>query len=149
MIQTNFVNNRPIYLNSGKVENKGVEVSSKYQITQSINLSGNYSYLGMKHAILGAPKHKLYVGGNFTKERWSVSTGIQMVSKLYTALKSKQVPEDQTASFNLWNARVNYKATSILSFFAKGENLLGEAYDMYAGYPMPKTTVFGGLRIQL
>jgi len=149
MIQTNFVNNSPIYLNSGKVENKGVEVSSKYQITQSINLSGNYSYLGMKHAILGAPKHKLYVGGNFTKERWSVSTGIQMVSKLYTALKSKQVPEDQTASFNLWNARVNYKATSILSFFAKGENLLGEAYDMYAGYPMPKTTVFGGLRIQL
>lgn len=149
MIQTNFVNGRPINLNSGKVENKGVEVSSKYQITRSINLSGNYSYLDMKYAILGTPMHKLYVGGNFTKERWSFSTGIQVVSKLYTAIKSKQVPEDQTASFNLWNARVNYKATPMLTFFAKGENLLGEAYEMNAGYPMPNTTVFGGVRIQL
>lgn len=149
MIQTNFIDGKPINLNSGKVENKGVEVSSKYQLTQSINLSGNYSYLDMKHAILGAPKHKLYVGGNFTKEKWSFSTGIQVVSKLYTAVKSKQVSEDQTSSFNLWNARVNYKATSMLTFFAKGENLLGEAYEMNAGYQMPKTTVFGGLRLQL
>ena len=145
MIQTNFVEGKPINLNSGKVENKGVEVSSKYQITKSINLSGNYSFLDMKHAILGAPKHKLYVGGNFTKERWSLSTGIQVISKLYTSVQ----PEEQVTSFNLWNARLNYKATSILTFFAKGENLLGETYEMNAGYPMPKTTVFGGLRVQL
>lgn len=149
MIQTNFIDGKPINLNSGKVENKGLEVSSKYQITQSINLSGNYSYLNMKHAILGAPKHKLYIGGNFSKERWSFSTGLQVVSKLYTAIKSNQISEDQTSSFNLWNARVNYKATPMLTFFAKGENLLGENYEMNAGYPMPKTTVFGGLRVQL
>lgn len=149
MIQTNFIDGKPINLNSGKVENKGVEVSSKYQLTKSVNLSGNYSYLDMKHAILGAPKHKLYIGGNFTKERWSFSTGLQVVSKLYTAIKSKQVPENKTSSFNLWNARVNYKATPMLTFFAKGENLLGEEYEMNAGYPMPNTTVFGGLRIQL
>ncbi len=149
MIQTNFIDGEPINLNSGKVENKGIEVSSKYQITKSINLSSNYSYLDMKHAILGAPKHKLYIGGNYTKERWSFSTGIQVVSKLYTAIKSKQVPEDKTMSFNLWNARINYKASSILTLFAKGENLLAETYEMNAGYPMPKTTVFGGVRVQL
>ena len=149
MIQTNFIDGKPINLNSGKVENKGFEISSKYQITKSLNLSGNYSYLDMKHAIMGAPKHKLYIGGNFTKERWSFSTGIQVVSKLYTAVKSKQVPEDKTTSFNLWNARVNYKATSMLTLFAKGENLMGKVYEMNAGYPMPKTTVFGGVRVRL
>ncbi len=149
MIQTKFIDGKPINLNTGKVENRGVEVSSKYQVTQSINLSANYSYLDMKYAILGAPKHKLYIGGNFTKERWSFSTGLQVVSKLYTAIKSNQIPEDQTSSFNLWNARVNYKATPMLTIFAKGENLLGEEYEMNAGYPMPNTTVFGGLRIQL
>ena len=145
MIQTNFIEGKPINLNSGKVENKGVEVSSKYQISKSFNLSANYSYLDMKHAIVGAPKHKLYAGGSFTKEKWSFSTGIQVISNLYTTVQ----PKEQTMSFNLWNARVNYKATSILTFFAKGENLLGEKYEMNAGYPMPKTTVFGGLRIQL
>ncbi|NLZ96162.1 MAG: TonB-dependent receptor, partial [Bacteroidales bacterium] len=145
IIQTSFIDGKPINLNSGKVENKGVEVSSKYQISKSINLSGNYSYLDMKHAIMGAPKHKLYIGGNFSKERWSFSTGLQIVSDLYTAIQ----PEKQSMSFNLWNARINYKATSLLTIFAKGENLLGENYEMNAGHPMPKTTVFGGLRVQL
>ena len=145
MIQTNFVDGKPINLNSGKVENKGVEVSSKYQLTKSVNLSGNYSYLDMKHAIMGAPKHKLYVAGSFTKERWSISTGIQVISKLYTSIQ----PEEQTVNFNLWNVRIHYKATSKLAFFAKGENLLGEKYEMNAGYPMPKTTMFGGLRVEL
>ena len=149
IIQTNFIEGRPINLNTGKVENKGVEVNSRYQITKAVNLSGNYSYLDMKHAIMGAPKHKLYVGGSFTKEKWNVSTGIQIVSKLYTAIKSRQVLEDQTTNFNLWNARVNYKAYPWLTLFAKGENLLGEKYEMNAGYPMPKTTVFGGIRVQM
>ena len=145
MIQVNFVDGKPLNLNSGKVENKGFEISSKLQVSKAINVSGNYSYLNMKYALLGAPKHKLYIGANFTKERWNASTGVQIVSKLYTLI----MPEEQTVSFNLWNARVNYKASSWLSVFAKGENLLGEKYEMNAGYPMPQTTLFGGLRIQL
>ncbi len=145
IIQVNFVDGKPLNMNSGKVENKGFEISSKLKVSNTINISGNYSYLDMKYALLGAPKHKLYLGGNFSKDRWSVSTGIQIVSKLYTQIK----PEEQTTSFNLWNARINYKASSWLTVFAKGENLLGENYEINAGYPMPKTTIFGGIRIQL
>lgn len=149
MIQVDFSQGRPFNINSGEVENKGLEVTSKYQINRAINISGNYSFLDMKYAILGAPKHKLYLGGSFTKDRWSVSTGVQVTSKLYTALKSNMNPKEQTTSFNLWNARINYKASSWLTVFAKGENLLGEKYEINAGYPMPKTTLFGGLRVQL
>lgn len=145
IIQVNFVDGKPLNMNSGKVENKGFEVTSKYNLSRTISISGNYSYLDMKYALLGAPKQKLYLGGNFSKERWSVSTGVQIVSKLYTSIQ----PEVQTINFNLWNARINYKANSWLTIFAKGENLLGEKYEMNAGYPMPKTTVFGGFRIQI
>ena len=145
IIQVNFVDGKPLNMNSGKVENKGFEVTSKYNLSRTISISGNYSYLDMKYALLGAPKQKLYLGGNFSKERWSVSTGVQIVSKLYTSIQ----PEVQTINFNLWNARINYKANSWLTVFAKGENLLGETYEMNAGYPMPKTTVFGGLRMHI
>ena len=145
IIQVNFVDGKPLNMNSGKVENKGFEVTSKYNLSRTISISGNYSYLDMKYALLGAPKQKLYLGGNFSKERRSVSTGVQIVSKLYTSIQ----PEVQTINFNLWNARINYKANSWLTIFAKGENLLGEKYEMNAGYPMPKTTVFGGFRIQI
>ena len=78
IIQVNFVDGKPLNMNSGKVKNKGFEVSSKLQVTEAINISGNYSYLDMTYALLGAPKHKLHVGGSFTKNRWSVSTGIQV-----------------------------------------------------------------------
>jgi iron complex outermembrane receptor protein len=145
IIQVNFVDGKPLNMNSGKVENKGFEVTSKYNLSRTISISGNYSYLDMKYSLLGAPKQKLYLGGNFSKERWSVSTGVQIVSKLYTSIQ----PEEQTVNFNLWNARINYKANSWLTVFAKGENLLGETYEMNAGYPMPKTTVFGGLRMHI
>lgn len=149
MIQVNFVDGKPLNMNSGKVENKGFEISSKLQVSQALHFSGNYSYLDMTYALLGAPKHKLYLGGNYTKDRWSISTGIQIISKLYTAIKSNQVLEDKIISFNLWNARINYKANSWFTIFAKGENLLGEKYEMNAGYPMPKTTVFGGIRVHI
>lgn len=145
IIQVNFVDGKPLNMNSGKVENKGFEVTSKYNLSRTISISGNYSYLDMKYALLSAPKQKLYLGGNFSKERWSVSTGVQIVSKLYTSIQ----PEVQTINFNLWNARINYKANSWLTIFAKGENLLGEKYEMNAGYPMPKTTVFGGIRVHI
>ena len=149
MIQIVPIEGRGKFMNSGKVENKGFEISSKFQVTDALNISGNYSYLDMTYALLGSPKHKLYLGGNFSKEKWSISTGVQIISRLYTAIKSKQVLEDKTENFNLWNARINYKANSWLTVFAKGENLLGEKYEMNAGYPMPKTTIFGGLRMHI
>ncbi|MGV8963071.1 MAG: TonB-dependent receptor [Candidatus Saccharimonadaceae bacterium] len=145
IIQINFVDGKPLNMNSGKVENKGFEIASKLQVSKMINISGNYSYLDMKYALLGAPMHKWYLGGSFTKDRWTISSGIQIISKLFTSVK----PKEQTMSFNLLNARINYKTSSWLTVFAKGENILDEKYEMIAGYPMPKTTVFAGFRIQL
>ncbi|MEA5063588.1 MAG: TonB-dependent receptor, partial [Petrimonas sp.] len=34
-----------------------------------------------------------------------------------------------------------------LDLFLKGENLLGQEYEINAGYPMPKTTLFGGAQL--
>jgi len=47
----------------------------------------------------------------------------------------------------LCNARISYKALEWLNIFLRGENLLGQAYEINAGYPMPGATVFGGLQV--
>lgn len=143
MIQVAMIDGKPLNINSGKVENRGIELSSAWQATQSLRFSANYSYLDMTYKILAAPEHKLYVSGNYTKDRWNFSSGMQYIGNLYTTLR----PEPQKELFLLWNARVNYKALEWLNIFLRGENLLGQKYEINEGYPMPDATVFGGLRI--
>ncbi len=145
MIQVAMVEGKPLNVNSGEVENKGFEISSTYRATRHLRFSANYSLLNMTHKILGAPEHKLYVGGNFAKNKWNFSTGIQYIAGLYKAVRPEPVKED----FVVWNARVNYQALDWLNLFLKGENLLGQEYEINAGYPMPRTTVFGGVRVHL
>ena len=48
----------------------------------------------------------------------------------------------------LWSARVSYRAAKWLDVFVRGENLLGQSYEMYHGDPMPGATVFGGITVK-
>lgn len=140
MIMSIPVDGRPKYVNTGKVENWGVEGDISCRIRRDWSLSANYSFLYMKYPVVAAPEHKLYAGAGYMHGRWSVSTGLQYVHTLYTA-----VDPDQTDSFLLWNARAAFRASRSVSLFVRGENLLARSYEINAGYPMPKATVLGGL----
>lgn len=128
--------------NSGKIENWGAEANVGYRLNPVWSLTANYSWLHMEHPVLASPEHKLYGGVNFKRGRWSASTGIQYVKGLYTELDS-DVKED----FVLWDVQADFKASRLLSFYVRGENLLAQRYEIIAGYPMPKATFMGGINI--
>lgn len=128
--------------NSGKIENWGAEANIGYLLNPMWSLTANYSWLHMEHPVLASPEHKLYGGVNFKRGRWSASTGIQYVKGLYTELDS-DVKED----FVLWDVQADFKASRLLSFYVRGENLLAQRYEIIAGYPMPKATFMGGINI--
>lgn len=128
--------------NSGKIENWGAEANIGYLLNPMWSLTANYSWLHMEHPVLASPEHKLYGGVNFKRGRWSASTGIQYVKGLYTELDS-DVKED----FVLWDVQADFKASCLLSFYVRGENLLAQRYEIIAGYPMPKATFMGGINI--
>jgi outer membrane receptor protein involved in Fe transport len=148
-IKTETVEGRPtpIYMNTGKIENYGVELSSGYRINPNWNLSANYSWLHMKNIVTASPEHKLYVGAGYTRDKWLFATGIQYINGLYTILETKTT-EAEKESFTLWNVRVAYKPVNILEIFVRGENLLAQKYEINAGYPMPRATVFGGVNLK-
>lgn len=131
--------------NTGKIYNSGVELQAAYRIDQSWSVDANYSFLHMANPVIAAPKHKLYAGANFTRNRWSVSTGLQYIDGLYTAVGNSP----QTENFLLWNVRGSYRAAKWLSLWLKGENLFAQKYEINAGYPMPRATVMGGVNISL
>lgn len=128
--------------NSGKIDNTGVELQGAYRISRSWQVDANYSLLHMKHAVVAAPEHKMYIGANFSKGRWDVSSGLLYIAGLYTSVE----PETKE-SFALWNLRGQYRAKRWLALWARGENLLAQRYEINAGYPMPRATVMVGTNI--
>ena len=129
--------------NSGKIDNAGVELQAAYRIDRHWSVDANYSYLNMDNPVIASPEHKFYAGGNFTKNRWSISTGIQYVGGLYT-----DVDEPTQENFVLWNLRGSFRATKHFEIWLRGENLLAQKYEINAGDPMPRATVIGGVNVK-
>lgn len=142
MIQRIPVDGRPKNVNTGKVENYGAEADLAWRISRAWSFTANYSWLHMKYPVIAALEHKLFAGIDFTRNRWSFSTGVQYVRGLYTS-----VDPDTQDSFTLWNARIAFRAARWFDLFVRGENLLAQRYEINAGYPMPKATVLGGVNI--
>ena len=71
------------------------------------------------------------------------SLGLQQLAGLYTAVGK----DEQKENVSLLNATLKYKINDIVSVWAKGENLLAQEYEVIAGYPMPKATAMGGIKL--
>ncbi len=139
------VGGRPLNVNSGRIENWGVEASLAYRISASWSLSANYGWLNMAHPVLASPEHKLFAGAEFARGRWSLSTGVQYVAGLYTQVKVGGTGVYETENFVLWNLRGSFRVCKNLHIFVRGENLLAQHYEINAGFPMPKATATGGV----
>ena len=127
--------------NSGAIKNTGVEIQAAYRIDRHWSVDGNYSFLHMENPIIA--EHKLYAGANFSHGRWNVSTGVQYIAGLFTAVGDQPETED----FVLWNLRASFRACKWLDIWARGENLLAQKYEINAGYPMPGATVMAGFNL--
>ena len=144
MIMTVPTDGKPKNINTGEIENWGVESNISYRITSCWQINANYSWLHMENPVVAAPGHKLYAGADFTQGRWRVSTGLQYIKDLYTNVnKGKERKE----SFVLWNLRANYRLCRYADIFVRGENLLAQRYEINAGFPMSKATFMGGVNI--
>ncbi len=135
----------PLNMNTGEVNNAGVELQAAFGISKSWSVDANYSFLHMENPVLGAPEHKLYAGATFSRGRWMISTGVMYVDGLYTSVKTNGRGTESTENFVLWNLRGEFRAAGWLDVWVRGENLLAQRYEINAGYPMPRATVMAGL----
>ena len=126
----------PLNMNTGAIRNAGLEAQAAWRINRTWSVDANYSFLHMKYPVIGAPEHKLYAGGSFTKGRWKVSTGLQYVNGLYTQVVTNGNGMNLQENFILWNLFASFRITGWLSVWARGENLLAQEYEINAGYPM-------------
>lgn len=146
IITIEMVDGKKRNMNSGELKNSGIELESKYRITDHLSASANYSYLNMKNPVLSAPEHKLYAEIDLLKNRSRFTTGVQYVAGLYTDITPGNIQQEQ---YVLWNARYSFIINKNISLYIKGENLLNSKYETLSGYPMPGATAMCGIKINL
>ena len=143
MIQTMPVDGKPRNVNTGEIENYGLEAEAAYRINPHWRLTTNHSLLHMKNHVLGAPQYKGFLGADFSQQRWNVVAGLQYINGLYTAIGDNEKKEN----FLLLNATVSYMLVNNLALWVRGENLLAQRYEINAGYPMPRATFMAGANV--
>lgn len=141
LITTERVDGRPMNVNTGAMENTGFELRAAYRLCDHLRLSGNYAYLYMNHPVAAAPKHKAWLGLDYTARQWQASVSGQYVHDLYTVTGSSAERE----SFFLLAASIAYSPTPLVKLWLRGDNLLAQRYELNAGYPMPRATVMAGV----
>ena len=130
-------------VNTGELNNNGVEAEATWNISNHWSANTNHSYLKMENPIIGAPTYKGFIGGNYRGGRWNVCAGLMYVDGLYKSVGD----DEQKVDFFLLNATVNFMAAKNINLWLKGDNLLGQKYEINAGYPMPKATFMAGAKI--
>jgi iron complex outermembrane receptor protein len=143
MIQTVQVDGKPRNVNTGEIENWGIELEAKYAVSSHFNLSANSSYLHMKNKVVAAPEFTGYLGADYHQNKWTATLGLKYIGNLYTAVGNDETKEN----FCLLNASVTYALSRNLSLWARGENLLAQKYEINLGYPMPRATFMGGVSV--
>lgn len=130
-------------VNTGEIENYGLELEADYRIDSHWILNTNHSFLHMENPVVAAPTYKGFLGANYRCCKWSVVAGLQYISGLYTAVGEKE----QKENFCLLNTTVSYALLPNLTLWVRGENLLAQEYEINLGYPMPRATFMGGVNI--
>ena len=130
-------------VNTGEIENYGVEMEAEYIFNSHWRLTTNHSLLHMQHPVVAAPTYKGFIGANCHYNKFAAAAGLQYINGLYTAVGDNEKKEN----FCLLNATVSYALTRCLSLWARGENLLAQDYEINLGYPMPRATFMGGINL--
>jgi len=121
-------------------ENSGFELSAKYFLNPAWNFALNYSYLNSNKDIEGAPENKIFFSAGYSGEKFSSNLTVENISGLY-------IGENEEENYTLVNLNFGYQVLKNMKIFVKGENLLAQKYQTYAGFYMPKATFMGGVKL--
>ena len=143
MIQTVMLEAGPRNINTGEIENYGAELTASCQLSPHWAINTNHSMLHMENKVVAAPTYKGFLGAVYSDARLRANAGLQYADGLYTAVGANETKE----SFLLLNATVTCQLAPALALWLRGDNLLGQDYEINAGFPMPGATFMAGVNL--
>jgi len=134
-----------ILTNSGSFIHRGVEFSGSAFISNDLQLRTSYSFIDPGKETRSVPKHKIFIGGDYTYHIATFSLSIQHVEGMYGSDNYKNLLIDYTDV----GVKVSINMTQKYSISLSSDNLLDQSYQTILGYPMPGRTVSVGLQASI
>ncbi len=131
--------------NTGKINNKGIELSLNARPLKKLELLLAYSYINMEKPLFATPKNNLFLSGTYRWDKFRLNCSFKQITDLNNDVSGKV----NLINYSLLNAKAAWIINRHLEFTVSGENLLGQKYEPNRYYPMPLTTVFAGISLQL
>ncbi len=135
-------------VNTGTVNNKGIEVEANVKPSENIFLTAVYSYLDTENVIVGAPEQQYSLEAVYKYNQYEIGLvlkGVQDLIKLNDSAKSIFKKE----SYTLFNLFTSYRIFQNLSFTFHLDNILDRQYEIINGYPMPGRSILVGFRFDI
>jgi len=136
------------FKNSGDFKKSGIESALQYTFNKNLVFNTNYTYLNLNDPILAAPKHQFYFGVDYSPGKFNFYLDMEHVKDLYTITQGYEsfgLSGPQTETYTTLNGKASYQLRENTQLFISAENITGADYSITYGYPMPKTTLFGGI----
>ena len=127
--------------NSGSFIHRGIEFSGSAFISNDLHLQTSYSFIDAGKETRSVPKHKIFIGGDYTYRIATLSLSIQHVAGMYGSDNSQNPLEDYT---NI-GVKASVRALAQCSINLSVDNLLDKSYQTILGYPMPGRTLCVGI----
>lgn len=151
LIRTVFAQGRPMNINTGEFQHKGIEFQGAFVATDNLNFSLNYSLLDTRTPLPYAPKHQMNLQADYRIGGIEAIVSLKTVSGLYqgnVGTSARFDPELPIQNYQLLNAQLNYPFFEIFTLYGKVENILDQEYMIDAGYPMPGISLVFGAKMQ-
>ena len=144
------------YENIDGGESKGVEVEASYALTDSLNVTGSYTYTDTEDdngdKFYNAPEHEIGMNVNYRfLEKFNANLGLTIRGDediaLYdsTTYASERYEND---GFTKVDLALDYAATEKIKVWTRVENLFDEDYTI-GGYEAAGLSVYGGIKVTM
>lgn len=150
-IQRRFNTNPPpryIFRNTGNYVIKGVESGITVKPLPNVDMTFYYTFMHVGNSRddrQGTPKHSFTFMADYTRNNVSFSFDAEYIDGVYEENEATGGIE-RIDDYFVVNMKASYWFTDHWQGFIGIDNLFNTTYEMYPEYPMPGTTVTGGLR---
>jgi vitamin B12 transporter len=151
LIQSDPLTFTPV--NIARATVRGIETSAALRITDSLDLRAGYTNMDARDKdtnlrLIRRPVDKLSVGAGYTARDFSVLADYIYVGNSFDSISDAR-NGIKLASYSIVNLSGNYRATKLLTLFARVENLFDEDYEVVKGFGTKGISIYGGIRVNL
>ncbi len=131
-------------INSGRLNNKGVEASLDFYPAEDLNFNVNYAFTDKKYDAKYAPKHQLNISAGYAYSILRGNVNLKHVNGLTTDLASKK-----KTRYTVVDVLLNAQVAGPVNIYLKLNNILNWKYEIDAGYRLPKFNFMAGVSFDI